>query len=139
MITAPTPGSAERSHATARRVPVQAAALASAALALDVAFDPLHRHIPLCPFHAVTGGWCPLCGGLRAADSLAHGQLGTALHYNLLFVAALPLVVVLWLDWLRTGRLYGLQSRAAKTVLVVIAVTFTVLRNMPFAVALRGG
>ena len=82
--------------------------------------------------------WCPLCGGLRAADSLAHGQLGTALHYNLLFVAALPLVLVWWLDCLRTGRMRQLPGRGM-TVLVVVAVVFSVVRNLPFAQALRGG
>jgi hypothetical protein len=122
-----------------RAAALQAAALGAAALALDVAFDPVHRHVPLCPFHVVTGWWCPLCGGLRAADSLAHGQLGAALHYNVLFVAALPFALLLWLDWLRTGRLRGAESRRALTVLLVVAVVFTVLRNLPFAATLRGG
>ncbi|HZC69386.1 MAG TPA: DUF2752 domain-containing protein [Jatrophihabitans sp.] len=124
-------------RAAGRQVPVEAAALAGAALALDVAFDPIHRHVPLCPLHAFTGLWCPLCGGLRAADSLVHGQLGAALHYNVLFVAALPLVLVWWLDWLRTGR--ARQPRSVVHALVVIAVAFAVLRNLPFAMSLRGG
>lgn len=115
------------------------AAFGVAALALDMAFDPVHRHVPLCPFHAATGWWCPLCGGLRAADSLAHGHLVAALHYNVLFVAALPFGLLLWLDWLRTGRLRGSRSRHALTVLLVVAVVFTVLRNLPFAATLRGG
>ena len=38
------------------------------------AFDPAHRHVPLCPFHTITGWQCPLCGGLRCADALVHGQ-----------------------------------------------------------------
>ena len=139
MTAARSPDLAVRSRAAARRVPVQAAALAAAALAVDVAFDPVHRHVPLCPLHAVTGWWCPLCGGLRAADSLVHGQLGAALHYNVLLVTALPLVLMWWLDWLRTGRPRQLRSRSALMVLAVVAVAFTVLRNLPFALTLRGG
>jgi hypothetical protein len=124
-------------RAIARRAPYRAAALASAALAADVAFDPVHRHVPLCPFHAVTGAWCPLCGGLRAADSLAHLQFGSALHDNLLFVAALPFVLVMWIDWVRTGRALWSRSRYLVPLLVVLAVVFTVVRNLPFAGALR--
>jgi len=124
--------------ATRARAPYRVAALGLAAAVADVAFDPVHRHVPLCPFHAVTGWWCPLCGGLRAADSLVHGHIGAALHYNVLFVAALPLVLFWWLDWMRTGRVRRLP-RAAIVALIAIAVAFTVLRNLPFAATLRGG
>jgi hypothetical protein len=126
-----------RTRAVRRQAPYRAAALGSAALAADVAFDPVHRHVPLCPFHAVTGGWCPLCGGLRSADSLAHLQFGSALHYNALFVVALPFVLMFWIDWARTGRVRW--SRYVVPVLVVLAVAFTIVRNLPFAAALRPG
>lgn len=125
-----------------RRHPYRAAALAGAAVAGDVAFDPLHRHVPLCPFHAVTGAWCPLCGGLRAADSLMHGDLATAAHYNLLFVAALPVVLVWWADWIvrsRSGQPPRTLSRGLGIAVIVLAVVFTVVRNLPFAQTLRGG
>lgn len=118
--------------------PLRAAAVAGSATALVVAFDPVHRHVPLCPMRALTGWWCPLCGGLRAVDSLAHGQFGAALHYNVLFVAVLPVVFGWWLGWLRTGRPRQLPSRSM-TMRVVVAVAFTVLRNLPFALTLRGG
>lgn len=124
------------------RHPYRVAALAAAALAVDIAFDPVHRHVPLCPFHSVTGLWCPLCGGLRAADSLAHLQVTSALHDNAVFVLALPLVALWWVDWVvrsRSGRPMRAQPRYAGTVLIVLAVAFTVLRNLPFAQTLRGG
>ena len=128
--------------ATVRRAPVIAAALAGVALAADVLFDPAHRHVPLCPFHAATGWWCPLCGGLRAADALAHLQWRTALHDNLLFVAALPLIALWWVDWLRRAR-DGRPARTPKAVgvavAVVLAVAFTVVRNLPSGSALRPG
>src|SRR5262249_58881390 len=88
--------------ATRARAPCRVAALGLAAAVADVAFDPVHRHVPLCPFHPVTGWWCPLCGGLRAADSLVHGHIGAALHYNGLFVAPLPPVLFWGVGWIRT-------------------------------------
>ena len=114
---------------------------AGLALAADVAFDPLHRHVPLCPLHAATGLWCPLCGSLRAADTLARGHLGTALHYNLLLVTAVPLAVLWRLDAMsRTRR--GLSRRGVPRIAIaavlILAVSFTIVRNTPWGHALRG-
>lgn len=135
-----------RPDRTARRAPVSSApalvatALA-AGLAADVALDPHQRHIPLCPLHALTGIWCPLCGGLRAADSLAHGQFVAALHENVLFIATLPLLFAGWLYWLlhaRSGRPLPTLPRTALIALVTVAVGFTIVRNLPFVPGLRG-
>jgi Protein of unknown function (DUF2752) len=120
--------------------PFRLAAGAAAALGADVAFDPVHRHVPLCPFHALTGWWCPLCGGLRAADRLAHGNVVAALHDNTLLVASIPLLLLFWLDAMRrarAGRPARRMPRAVAVAAVVIAAGFTVLRNLPFAGALR--
>lgn len=139
--TSAAPGVA-RARAAVTGAPYRAAVLAGAALAADVAFDPAQRHVPLCPFHSVTGLWCPLCGGLRAADSVAHGQFTAALHDNALFVTALPVLLVWWLDWFlraRTGAGYRVPARAAGVALAGLAVVFAVVRNLPFAQALRPG
>lgn len=119
---------------------VLTAAGAGVAVLADVAFDPAQRHVPLCPFHAATGWWCPLCGGLRAVDALAHLQVPAAVHDNLLVVAALPLVLLWWLDGLaRAGS--GRARRAWPTRITIgavgLAVAFTVLRNLPMAAGLR--
>jgi hypothetical protein len=130
-------GSADRS---AVRAPLRMLAMAAAATAADVALDPEHRHVPLCPFHAITGWQCPLCGGLRAVDALVHGRLGGAIHDNLLVVAAVPVVAMLWVLWLvqaRTGRAGPAWPRAATVAVIVLGVGFTVVRNLPFASGLR--
>jgi Protein of unknown function (DUF2752) len=127
--------------ATKSAAPLLAAGAAAAALAVDVAFRPHERHVPLCPLHATTGLWCPLCGGLRAADSLAHGRVLAALHENALFVASLPLVFAAWVFWLmlaRTGRATPTVPRAAIATVLALAAAFAVLRNLPFAPGLRG-
>jgi hypothetical protein len=116
------------------------AAIGLTAVAADVALDPEHRHVPLCPFHAMTGGQCPLCGGLRAVDALVHGRLVSALHDNLLVVAAVPVAVMLWLVWLvqaRTGRTGPAWPRAATVAVIALGLCFTVVRNLPFASGLR--
>lgn len=55
----------------------------------------LTNGIYLCPFHAVTGLYCPGCGGTRSMIALLHGHLGEALHDNPAS-PALVLVLVLW-------------------------------------------
>lgn len=137
-------GAAARTGAASRVVPAAArwrlALFLAVATAGDVLFDPVHRHVPLCPFHAVTGWDCPLCGGLRAVAHLAHGQIGAALRANVLVVAAIPLFALWWVDGLNRSR-RGLAARRPGRVgviaLVALAVVYTVLRNLPGMAALR--
>jgi hypothetical protein len=110
------------------------------AVVADVAFDPQHRHVPLCPFHSATGWWCPLCGGLRGANALAHLQLRPALHDNLLLVAALPVLLIWWLDWVaraRRGRPRRALPGGTVGTVIVVAVAYTVLRNLPALTGLQ--
>lgn len=120
--------------------PGRLVATVAVGVAADVAFDPARRHVPLCPFRAATGGWCPLCGGLRSVDALAHGQLATAIRDNVLVVAALPILIALWLDWAqrrRRGQPARRWSRAATVGVIAVLVAFTVLRNLPLATGLH--
>lgn len=53
----------------------------------------------LCPFRAVTGWDCPLCGGTRMGSALLHGDVGAALALNplaLLLVTAAGVLGLLW-------------------------------------------
>ena len=43
-----------------------------------------------CPFHKLTGFYCPGCGTLRAIHHLLHGHVVTALRLNPLMVLLLP-------------------------------------------------
>ncbi len=122
--------------------PYRAAAIAAVAVGADRAVDPTSTHVPLCPLHALTGIWCPFCGGLRSAYELTRLHFSAAVHYNVMFVLALPVLAALWVDW--AGRAHRGQPRRVMprsvTLAVVIAlVAFTVLRNLPFAAAWRGG
>lgn len=140
-MTAEPPAAAPRGTLRGlRSAPGRVAAATVLALAGDVAFDPSHRHVPLCPFRALTGWWCPLCGGLRCADALAHGHLGQAVHDNVLLVAALPLLAWAWLDWVarsRAGKPARRLGAAGVALIVAVLVAFTVVRNLPPAGFLR--
>jgi Protein of unknown function (DUF2752) len=129
-----------RIGAAVRWSPARVAGLLMLATAADVTVDPQHTHVPLCPFHSLTGMQCPFCGSLRAVDNLVRGHLFTALHDNLLLVAAIPFVAVAWLDWVarrRAGRPARRSPRAATVALIVLLVGYAVVRNLPPMAALR--
>jgi hypothetical protein len=114
------------------------ATLAAAVTATGVlaARDPEHPgHYPTCPFHALTGLWCPGCGSLRALHALTHGDLPTALHRNALAVLALPYLAGAWLAWFtRTLGRPGstrVPPPAALWGLLAVLVAFGVARNLP--------
>lgn len=88
---------------------------------------------PACPFWSLTKLYCPGCGSQRGLSALLHGDLTDALRYNLLLVAAIPILAFngythLKKDKQRPPFLY--QSWFAKTVLLVVLL-FWVLRNIP--------
>jgi hypothetical protein len=116
------------------------ASLLGLGVALVAAVDPhTSGRYPTCPWHAVTGTWCPGCGGLRAVHDLTHGHLVTALHENLLVVLLGPSLLVWWLiAWRRTGdrpTTLTLSARGTVAVFAVMAL-FAVVRNLALGAAL---
>lgn len=89
-----------------------------------------------CPLNLVSDLDCPGCGGLRAVHHLTDLDVVAAASSNLLLVAALPLVAVLWWRWAsrawRDVPPRSLEvSRPVTVVLVGAVVVFGVLRNLP--------
>lgn len=131
-----------RARAASCRRPLLVAALAVAAIAFVAVVDPHQSgRYPPCPWHALTELWCPGCGGLRAMHDLAHGDVAAAAASNALAVAMIPVVALLWWRWLRArwrGETVGPPrlSPRATVVLVVVALIFTVGRNLPAGAAL---
>jgi hypothetical protein len=115
----------------ARRTPVLSAGAALVALGGLFLVNPNTTHVPLCPLHALTGLSCPLCGATRATYALLHGQLGTALHDNALYVLSLPLLVLVWWRWSRALPDRPLLPRWAFWTVVATGLCFGVLRNLP--------
>lgn len=92
---------------------------------------------PLCPSRVLLGLDCPACGGLRGTHDLLNGDIVGALDHNALLPALLAVHLVALLLWLRP--LAGRPSRPlrvprwAVAAGIVVAVAFTVLRNLPVA------
>ncbi|MDR3660304.1 MAG: DUF2752 domain-containing protein [Mycobacterium sp.] len=82
---------------------------------------------PACPFKAVTGWNCPLCGGLRMTHDVLHGDLSAAVVDNVFALLGLPALVVWLLVCWRTQRSVTPPVVAA----VVAMVAWTVIRNLP--------
>jgi hypothetical protein len=121
-----------------------AAACGCVALAL---VDPTERQVtPACPFRAMTGWWCPFCGGTRAVSQLVRGELASAVRFNALLFVSLPLLALAWWVWAMPGR-WSAADHVARVVgssrtfwwsAAAFAVVFVVVRNVaPFDAWLR--
>jgi hypothetical protein len=84
---------------------------------------------PACPFHAATGLLCPGCGGLRMAHDVLNGDLSAAVVDNVVALIGLPLLLVWILLRRRSERPW--LTPVSGSVIVVIAVMWTVVRNLP--------
>jgi hypothetical protein len=113
------------------------AVAAAAGVAIVWRVDPNRpgSGLPACPFHAMTGLYCPGCGTTRALHALVHGDVANALAMNPMFTLTLPLFALLLLD--ATTRLPMPLARAAQRisdarVWAVAVIAFAVLRNLPW-------
>ncbi|MGF0311433.1 MULTISPECIES: DUF2752 domain-containing protein [Nocardiaceae] len=133
-MTAPT-----RSRSIAAPLGVAAAAVGGAVL-LHVRDPRTSTYVP-CPFHALTGLWCPGCGATRALGDLSRGDIAAAASSNVVAVLLAIVAVVVWVLWLRArwiGRSLPRPRVNRPTVIVLIAVlaAFTVVRNTPWGSAI---
>jgi hypothetical protein len=132
-------------HLLSGRLPPWAPPAATAAAGLLGAtyvrtVDPARSGLfPACPFHRLTGLWCPGCGLTRALHYLLEGDVARALGANLFVLPVLALCGYLWLSWFwpaLTGRRLPSLNRvpaAAWAGTVGLLLVFGVLRNLaPF-------
>jgi len=130
-------------EAVTRRRRALAAPLGVAAVAVTAA-AVLHFRDPhsagsygVCPMYALTGLWCPACGGLRAVNDLTNLDLGAAVSSNVLIVPFIAVLVIAWIGW-TVRRWKGTRDRMIvlrPTVTIVVLgvlVAFTVVRNTPW-------
>lgn len=84
---------------------------------------------PACPFHELTGWYCPACGGLRMTHDLLHGDLAAAVADNAFVLIGLPLLLA-WVLVRRRQRRTVLNVPFYVVILSAI-VAWTVIRNLP--------
>lgn len=101
-------------------------------------FDPsFYEFFPSCPFHTLTGLYCPGCGSQRAFHALLHGEVASALGYNVLFMLFLPLVIYsagVTLNNIFTKRTFHqhiFRSQLFTLTTLAVVVLFWILRNIP--------
>jgi hypothetical protein len=97
------------------------------------------RPLMPCLLYQLTGINCVGCGTTRALQALLHGDLAAAASYNLFMLIWLPLLAWALLSaWLAAvaGKPVLPQIRDYRwlmIVLVISAVLFLILRNLPWA------
>lgn len=99
-------------------------------------FDPSEAAwMPPCLFKKLTGFSCPGCGFQRALHAALHGDIISALRYNMLLVFALPwLMAVTWgyfdrLPYVHVVRRIA-HSRTIALSYVVLFFLWWILRNI---------
>lgn len=119
------------------RAPVIAGATGVLACGYVFVMDPSEPgHFPPCPFLTLTGLDCPFCGSLRATHELMHGNVGTAMDYNLVTVLfILPVSLALLIAWtVQRWRAQPFRVETPRWAIVSAAlalIAFTVIRNLP--------
>jgi len=99
-------------------------------------FNPANSGIfPPCPFHRLTGLYCPGCGSLRAVHQLLHGNLLTAFSLNPLLIFSLILLTFWFISYCVLAM--GNRSLPMATIpsygiwlILIIIVLFWILRNI---------
>ncbi len=117
--------------------PALAAAAALCVCLATAVVDPYKGQTPDCPFHALTGLWCPGCGSSRAIYSLTHGDVTAAFARNPLMLLALPYVAWAWLAWLLDAsdgpHLWRLPQRRWVPIAIGLVIgAYGVARNIPW-------
>jgi hypothetical protein len=96
-------------------------------LYLKVLSPAFNLSIP-CPFHALTGLYCPGCGLTRVILSLMDFDIAQAFRFNPLIFLLLPMYILYSVFRLKS---YKKSSDYAMTVMVVLTLSFGLLRNLP--------
>jgi hypothetical protein len=131
-----------------RRVALAAiTAAGSASLTVLYFNDPSAPHgrlrFPPCPFHALTGFYCPGCGSTRGLYHLLHGDVVGACRMNVLMVLCVPFLAYAYVSY--AARICFPQSRWANAKrsplkahwiwsLLAVILLYWVMRNVPHRV-----
>lgn len=95
-------------------------------------FDARKGGFPECPFHLLTGWYCPGCGSQRALSALLHGHVFEAMHNNILMILFLPLLLYSAFLNLRYSQKMKLwYNPIFVKIILATVVCFWIIRNIP--------
>jgi hypothetical protein len=135
-VSAVTTATASRAGLVA---PLALAGLVVAGLAYIGLVDPASgRAFVPCPFHELTGWWCPGCGMTRGLHHLLQGDVAAALSSNVFLPLVIAVVAWAWLGWAsrRVPSIGRVVPGWVWFVLAGVAAAYGVLRNVPAFAAL---
>ncbi len=121
-----------------RIVPAGMLVLLAAGLMLLRIYNPATSTLfPPCPFHYLTGWYCPGCGSLRAIHQLLHGNVRAAWAMNPLSLLLFPFLAYgLARETISYWRGQPLPQFAVPgawiRALCALIVLFGIVRNLPF-------
>ncbi len=137
--TADVPEPATRGWQAARPLAIGGGIVLLATVALHFRDPHQSGSWGVCPLYAMTGVYCPGCGGLRAVNDLSNADVGAALSSNVFVVALMPFVVLwwgrsIWNRWHgKSSAVWGAQGGTGVLYAVAaIAFVFAVVRNTPW-------
>jgi len=94
-------------------------------------------YFPKCPFYSFTGLYCPGCGSQRAFHEMLHGNLWVGIQHNFLIILALLVIfykfyVFYHNSFQKENTVKNiLYHNAAPWVILVVVLSFWILRNIP--------
>ncbi|MDO4574494.1 MAG: DUF2752 domain-containing protein [Planctomycetia bacterium] len=90
-----------------------------------------------CPFHFLTGLYCPGCGSTRSLHYLLQGDVATSFRYQPLMFPTLLILAVLYAQQALLalfGKTFTLPgARLLGQIVLIVVVVYFVLRNLPLA------
>jgi hypothetical protein len=129
----------EIKSSTIERVLAAAGILAGSLGAFAVGyFNPsTSGFFPVCPLHSLTGLNCPGCGLTRGFHSLFHGDIFSALQFNLMLPIYLMVFIYIGISLLLIvfrgrGLSYKLFAPTPVYIFFIVSFAFGILRNLPF-------
>jgi hypothetical protein len=111
--------------------------LAALWIAWGFLYTRLDFELLFCPFHRITGLYCPGCGAMRALASLLRLEGYKALRFNGLVVFTLPLLLIalarVAIRYIRDGKVPppGRWDKPLAIAIGALALLFGVARNIP--------
>lgn len=97
-----------------------------------------------CPFHALTGLWCPGCGASRMCLALLRGDVSAAWGYNPALMSLLPVLAAvlarMGFRYVRAGEARPARGESVLIWAMALALlVFGALRNLPGFATLSPG